>query len=100
MGRVKIPYYVVKRNGRGFWQPTPEMRAHGALPLPCGPDGPEAWRVARDAYEAGAPAKSRLKSPGGLPPERWPPPSRSTGPHPNGPPRQLGRARNGSDAGR
>ena len=52
MGRVKIPYYVVKRNGRGFWQPTPEMRARGARPMPCGPDGPEAWRVARDAYDA------------------------------------------------
>ena len=43
MGRVKIPYYTVK-NGRGFWQPTAAMREVGFEPVPCGPDGPEAWQ--------------------------------------------------------
>lgn len=51
MGRVRIPYYVVKRNGRGFWQPTPAMRAQGFASVPCGPDGPSAWSTAQAAYE-------------------------------------------------
>ncbi len=45
MVRVKIPYYVIK-NGRGFWQPTRAMREAGFDPVACGPDGPEAWRMA------------------------------------------------------
>ncbi|WP_139315144.1 hypothetical protein [Mongoliimonas terrestris] len=45
MGRVKIPYYVVIK-GRGYWQPTAKMRAEGFAQVPCGPDGPEAWKVA------------------------------------------------------
>ena len=51
MGQVKIPYYVVKRNGRAFWQPAKRMRAEGARPIACGRDGPEAWRIAREANE-------------------------------------------------
>jgi hypothetical protein len=51
VGKVKIPYYVV-REGRGFWQPNGRMLAEGAKCIPCGPDGPEAWRRAREAYEA------------------------------------------------
>jgi hypothetical protein len=45
MGHVKIPYYAVK-NGRGFWQPTVSMREGGFEPVACGPDGPDAWRIA------------------------------------------------------
>ena len=47
MGRVKIPYYVVK-NGRGFWQPTAAMREVGFEPVACGSDGPVAWRLAAE----------------------------------------------------
>lgn len=45
MGRVRIPYYVVIK-GRGYWRPTKAMRARGFRIVACGPDGPEAWRVA------------------------------------------------------
>lgn len=51
MGSVEIPYYVVKRGGRGFWQPTKAMRAQGFASVPCGSDGPEAWKRAQAAYE-------------------------------------------------
>lgn len=47
MVRVKIPNYVVKR-GRGFWQTTVAMREAGFEPVPCGPEGPEAWRTATE----------------------------------------------------
>jgi hypothetical protein len=47
---VKLPYYVVKR-GKGYWQPTADMRAQGARPTPCGDDGPAAWAIARAAYD-------------------------------------------------
>lgn len=47
MGRVKIPYYVV-RNGNGYWQSKPAMRLLGFQSTPCGPDGPEAWAKAED----------------------------------------------------
>jgi hypothetical protein len=49
MGRVKIPYYRVnKRSKRGYWEPTPAMREAGFEAVPCGPDGPEAWRNAEE----------------------------------------------------
>ena len=44
---VKVRHYVVKR-GKGFWQPTPKMRAIGFGPVPCGPDGPGAWALAEE----------------------------------------------------
>ena len=50
MGKVKIPYYVVKK-GRGYWQPTAAMQAAGARPTPCGDDGPAGWAIARAAYD-------------------------------------------------
>ena len=34
--------YTVKKRGKLFWQPTPEMRARGFEPKPLGEDGPEA----------------------------------------------------------
>jgi hypothetical protein len=45
MGKVKIPYYIVK-DGRGFWNPTSAMRRAGFGGVPCGPDGPDAWKIA------------------------------------------------------
>jgi hypothetical protein len=50
MGKVSIPYYIVK-HGKGYWQPTSAMRAAGARPTPCGDDGPAAWAIARGAYD-------------------------------------------------
>ena len=47
MGRVKIPYYAVK-GGRGFWEPRPFMREAGFEAVACGPDGPDAWRIATE----------------------------------------------------
>ena len=47
MGKIKIPYYVVKR-GRGFWQPTQAMRRLGFYSVRCGEDGPAAWAVAEE----------------------------------------------------
>jgi hypothetical protein len=51
VAKVKLPYYVI-RGTRGFWQPNARMLSEGAKCVPCGPDGPEAWRRAQDAYEA------------------------------------------------
>jgi hypothetical protein len=42
----RIRHYRVKRNGRGFWEPTPKMKALGFGNVPCGPDGPGAWAIA------------------------------------------------------
>lgn len=55
MADVKIPNYQVRRNGRGFWEPTPRMRELGFCSVPCGPDGPVAWAIAQqwqDRWEA------------------------------------------------
>jgi hypothetical protein len=46
MADVKIPHYTVRRNGRGFWEPRPHMRALGFFSASCRPDGPDAWAVA------------------------------------------------------
>jgi hypothetical protein len=48
VAEVKIPYYTVRRNGRGFWEPKPHMRALGFFNVPCGPDGPDAWAIAEE----------------------------------------------------
>src|SRR5436305_8338228 len=48
MTRVRIRHYVVKRHGMGFWQPTKKMRRLGFYSVPCGPDGPDAWRRAEE----------------------------------------------------
>lgn len=52
MGKVKVRYYTVRRNGRGYWQPTPGMRALGFKPVACGPDGPAAWAIAEELNRA------------------------------------------------
>jgi hypothetical protein len=48
VGNLKIPYYTVRRNGRGFWEPRPHMRILGFYSVPCGQDGPDAWAVAEE----------------------------------------------------
>ena len=45
MGKVRIPYYVV-RKGRGYWLPTPKMKALGFPNVRCGANGPQAWAIA------------------------------------------------------
>ena len=47
MTRVKIRHYVVKGR-KAFWQPTKKMKAAGFGPVPCGPDGPDAWARAEE----------------------------------------------------
>ena len=49
--------YTVKRRGKLFWQPTPEMRALGFLPKPLGDDGPEAQEAALRLYRGWLKAK-------------------------------------------
>lgn len=73
MGRDRLRYYVVKK-GRGYWQPTPAMKAAGFHLVRCGPDGPEArtialeWSARWDAHrrgQAAGPAGPRIP-PGSL----------------------------------
>jgi hypothetical protein len=47
VGKVKLPYYVVVKS-RGYWRPHPRMRPHGFEIVRCGPDGPEAWKIAEE----------------------------------------------------
>lgn len=51
MGKVDLPYYVVKKGRYGYWQPTKAMRDAGFKSVRCGPDGPAAWRIAREWNE-------------------------------------------------
>jgi len=46
VGKVNIPYYIVKKGKYGYWQPTKAMRAAGFKAVRCGIDGPVAWNVA------------------------------------------------------
>jgi hypothetical protein len=48
VAEVRIPYYSVRRNGRGYWEPRPHMRAFGFYSVPCGHDGPYAWAIAEE----------------------------------------------------
>lgn len=68
MGRIKIAYYRVKA-GRGYWEPSKEMRAAGLEPVKCGPDGPSAWKLA-DAQNA---RWKSIQSEQNKPALEWPP---------------------------
>jgi integrase len=49
MARIKLKHYVKRKGGRHcYWMPTPKMVAAGFSPVPCGPDGPDAWKIAED----------------------------------------------------
>src|SRR5262249_26414061 len=37
--------------GRGYWNPTPKMKALGFSIVRCGPDGAEAWKIATEWNE-------------------------------------------------
>ena len=50
MGKVRIPYYVV-RKGRGYWLPSPKMKVLGFANVRCGVDGPQAWAIAEQWNE-------------------------------------------------
>jgi hypothetical protein len=58
VSKIKIPYYKVRRNKRGFWEPPPHMRALGFHNVPCGPDGPDAWTIARQWVDRWCAVKS------------------------------------------
>jgi integrase len=62
MTTIKLRHYRVKRNGRGFWEPTPKMQALGFVSIPCGPDGPDAWAIA-EQWEARWQAMRRGEAP-------------------------------------
>lgn len=52
MARIKLKHYVKRKGGRFcYWLPTPKMVAAGFQPVPCGPDGPEAWKIAQEWEE-------------------------------------------------
>ncbi len=67
MNKIRIPYYVV-RNGRGYFQAKPAMKAIGIASRCLGPDGPAAWAEAHRLVEdwkrgaAGLPAVAERKS--------------------------------------
>lgn len=71
MGRVRIPYYVVKKGKYGYWQPTKAMKDAGFKPVRCGVDSPEAWKVAAawnerwQRHRHGREQDSPLKAPPG-----------------------------------
>ncbi len=72
MGKVKVRYYSV-RKGRGYWQPTPEMRALGFRPTPCGPDGPSAWKRAEELNAAWDARSDQTEAQSSIPQrETWP----------------------------
>lgn len=60
--------YTVRKRGKLFWQPTPEMRALGFEPKPLGPDGPEAQAEALRLYQAWLKAKADQGKVTGYPP--------------------------------
>ncbi|MBS9720215.1 hypothetical protein JYU29_05875 [Tianweitania sp. BSSL-BM11] len=48
MARIKLKHYVVRKGKYGYWLPTPKMQEFGFRPITCGPDGPDAWKIAQE----------------------------------------------------
>lgn len=48
MAKIKLKHYVVRKGRYAYWLPTPRMIEAGFAPIPCGIDGPDAWRVAKE----------------------------------------------------
>jgi hypothetical protein len=52
LARIKLKHYVKRKGGRFcYWLPTPKMAAAGFQPVPCGLDGPDAWKIAKEWEE-------------------------------------------------
>lgn len=49
---VKIPYSRVKKNGKRYWEPTPDMQKAGFRPKPLGEESPAARAAAMRLYES------------------------------------------------
>jgi hypothetical protein len=47
LGRIKIPYYLVKPSGRAYWRPTQRMRACGFHLVPLGEEWNRKWQAVR-----------------------------------------------------
>lgn len=62
MGKVDIPYYVVRKGRYGYWLPTKRMKAMGFRNVRCGLDGPEAWRIATEWNERWQRARRGLET--------------------------------------
>ena len=39
---------MVRKGKHGYWLPTPRMVEAGFRPVPCGHDGPDAWKIAQE----------------------------------------------------
>jgi hypothetical protein len=48
LASIKLKHYVVRKGRYGYWLPTPKMVAAGFACIPCGLDGPDAWRIAQE----------------------------------------------------
>lgn len=48
---IKLKHYVIRKGKYGYWLPTPTMKKLGFQNVSCGPDGPDAWKIAREWEE-------------------------------------------------
>ena len=48
MAEIKLKHYVVRKGKHGYWLPTAKMKAMGFQIVPCGHDGPDAWKIAQE----------------------------------------------------
>lgn len=70
MSKIKLKHYIKRKGGRNcYWSPTPKMVKAGFQRVPCGRDGPDAWRIAEEwesrwqAYRKGLEPPTRRKYP-------------------------------------
>jgi hypothetical protein len=67
---VKIPYSRVKKNGRRYWEPTPEMQKAGFQPKPLGIEGPDSRREALRLFQAWEAHRTGKPEPVAAPPTK------------------------------
>lgn len=48
MANIKVRHYAIRKGKYGYWLPTPQMKRMGFQNVPCGVDGPDAWKIARE----------------------------------------------------
>lgn len=58
---MKVRHYVIKRNNRAYWMPTPVMKRHGFSCVSLGPAGPEAIARAEELNSAWDDARRGIK---------------------------------------